>query len=239
MTLTSQTTEDTPSICPSWCISMPPSLATSLLFPNYFPSQWAIRSTPLQTWHPQVQQSVTSHAICLIARLSTHLPGLHCQYAQPPPLQTQMASWPYISMPCPGMYSLLTAAPHPYSWRAGNCLSPTIRSRHDVMTHNSKEASCPCSHIPVTSDNPKALTPIFSHNDLTITFTYNHQYHPPDPLGHQEVKPPSSHATVHIVANTPMPLLSAKEKHFTMSPGPHTKWQEVSQKQWSGHMVNE
>ena len=47
-------------------------------------------------------------------------------------------------------------------------------------------------------------------------FMRNHQYHPPDLLGHQEVEPPGSHATDNMVADAPIPLLSSKEKQLVI-----------------------
>jgi len=51
----------------------------------------------------------------------------------------------------------------------------------------------------------------------------DYQYHPPDPLGHQDVKPPGSCAADDMVANVPTPLLPTKVKHFAVSPGPCAK----------------
>ena len=93
-TPTNQTTEDTLSICCSRRISTPPSFATSLPSSSPFQSQWTTRSALSQTRHPQVQRCAQLHATCLIARPSTHLPGLRRQRAQPPPLHTRTAARP-------------------------------------------------------------------------------------------------------------------------------------------------
>ena len=100
--------------------------------------------------------------------------------------------------------------------------SPIHKSDYIAMTHSSKEASRPCSPVSATSSDPKAPVNLFSDNHAAIAFMRNHQYHPPDPsnpLGHEEVKLPSSCTVDHTVANRPTPLLSAKEKHFATSPG--------------------
>ena len=101
--------------------------------------------------------------------------------------------------------------------------SPTIGSVHDAMTHSGQEASHLCSPISGASVNHKAPAPPFSDSHAAITFKHNHPYHPLDLLGHQEVEPPGSCAADDTVADTPMPLLPAKEKHFATSPGPHAK----------------
>jgi len=71
--------------------------------------------------------------------------------------------------------------------------------------------------------NLKAPAPPFSDSHAAIAFKHNYPYHPPDPLGHQEVELPGSCAADNTVANVPMPLLPAKEKHFATSPGLRTK----------------
>ena len=112
-TPTAQTTEDTLSIRHSQCTPTLLSPATSLLNTSFPHRQWTIWSALLQTRHLQAQQSATPHATGLIARLSTHSPRLRRQHAQPPPLQTRTASWPYISVPSQGTHSPSTAVPCP------------------------------------------------------------------------------------------------------------------------------
>jgi len=99
----------------------------------------------------------------------------------------------------------------------------TIRSGHIAMVHGSQEASHPYSPVSGTSVNPNAPAPSFPNNHAAVTFKCDYPYHPPDLLGHQEVKPPGPCAADNMVADVPTPLLSAKEKHFATSPGPHAK----------------
>jgi len=111
----------------------------------------------------------------------------------------------------------------PFSRRQEDAPSPTIGSGHIATTHGGQEASRLRSPISGTSVDPKAPTPPFPNNDAAIAFTRDHQYHPPDPLGHQDVELPGSRAADDTVADAPMPLLAAKVKHFTASPGPRAK----------------
>jgi len=111
----------------------------------------------------------------------------------------------------------------PFSRRQEDALSPTIRSGHIAMMHGGQEALCLHSPVPGTSIDPKAPTPLFPNNDAAIAFKCDHPSHIPDPLGHQECKPPSSRAADDTVADAPMPLLSAMEKHFAVSPGLRAK----------------
>jgi len=111
----------------------------------------------------------------------------------------------------------------PFLRQKENTPSPTIRSAYNTTTHGSQEASHLRSPISGASVNLKAPAPPFSDSHAAIAFMRDHQYHSPDPLGHQDVKPPDSHATDDTVPDTPTPLLPAKVKHFAASPGPHTK----------------
>ena len=111
----------------------------------------------------------------------------------------------------------------PFSRRQEDAPSPTTGSAHDATTHSGQEASRLRSPVSGASVNLKAPAPPFSDSHAAIAFTHDHQSHLPDPLGHQDVKPPDSHATDDTVANAPTPLLPAKVKHFATSPGPHAK----------------
>jgi len=111
----------------------------------------------------------------------------------------------------------------PFSRRKEDAPLPTIRSAHDTTTHGSQEASRLCSPVSGASVNLKAPAPPFSDSHAAIAFKRDHQYHPLDPLGHQEREPPSSCAADDTVADAPTPLLPAEEKHFATSPGPRTK----------------
>jgi len=111
----------------------------------------------------------------------------------------------------------------PFSRRKEDMPLPTIGSAHNAMTHGGQEASRLRSPISGASINLKAPAPPFSDSHAAITFKRDHQYHPPDPLGHQEHEPPGSCAADDTVADTPMPLLPAEEKHFATSPGPCAK----------------
>jgi len=107
----------------------------------------------------------------------------------------------------------------PFSKQQEAAPLPTIVSRHIAAT----EASCPHNPISGAFANPNAPTPMSSNNHTAIAFKCNHPSHPPDPLGHQEHKPPSSCAVDDMVADAPTPLLPAEEKHFAASPGPCVK----------------
>jgi len=109
-----------------------------------------------------------------------------------------------------------------FSKRQETAFLPTT-SKHITATHSGKEALHPCSPVSCTLGDPKAPAPPLLINHAAIAFTCDHQHHPPDPLGHQEVEPPGSHAADNMVADAPMPLLPTKVKHFAMSPGPCTK----------------
>ena len=111
----------------------------------------------------------------------------------------------------------------PFSRQKEDAPSPTIRSAHDATTHSSQEVSRLRSPVSGASVNCKAPAPPFSDSHAAIAFKHDHPYHPLDPLGHQEVKPPGSCAADDTVADMPMPLLPAKEKHFATSPGPRAK----------------
>jgi len=111
----------------------------------------------------------------------------------------------------------------PFSRQQEDAPSPTIGSGHIATTHGGQEASCLRSPVSGTSVDPKAPAPPFPNNDAAIAFKRDHPSHTPDPLGHQERKPPGSRAADDTVADAPTPLLSAMEKHFAASPGPRAK----------------
>ena len=111
----------------------------------------------------------------------------------------------------------------PFLRRQEDAPLPTTGSTRDATTHGGQEASCPRSPVSGAFVDPDAPAPSFSDSHAAIAFTCDHRYHPPDPLGHQDIKPPGSRTADDTVANAPMPLLPTKVKHFTASPGPRTK----------------
>jgi len=111
----------------------------------------------------------------------------------------------------------------PFSRQQEDAPSPTIGSAHDATMHGGQEASHPRNPVSGAFIDPDAPALSSLTNHAAIAFMRDHHYHPPDSLGHQDVKPPGSRAADDTVANAPTPLLPAKVKHFAASPGPRTK----------------